>query len=152
MQVMAVKVSLTAAERARIAISTSWSIAKTGSCISVRCGPVTCALAERDRDPVGGLWRPDHRQGPAGHEEVPRAVDKADDRVGPGRDVDELPVADELQVAAHARGDRGAAVVEEVQELAVGPPARVREREPVGSDLGEFGVDRAERGRVRCWR
>jgi len=28
-----------------MAISTSWSMAKTGSCMSVRCGPVTCALA-----------------------------------------------------------------------------------------------------------
>ena len=45
MQVMAVNASLTAAERARIAISTSWSIAKTGSCMSVRWGPVTWARA-----------------------------------------------------------------------------------------------------------
>ena len=44
MQVRAVKVSLTAGDRALMAISTSWSMAKTGSCISVRCGPVTCAL------------------------------------------------------------------------------------------------------------
>ena len=43
-QVRAVKVSLTAAESARMAISTNWSMAKTGSCTSVRCGPVTWAL------------------------------------------------------------------------------------------------------------
>ena len=44
MQVSAVKVSFTAAESARMAISTSWSMAKTGSCTSVRWGPVTCAF------------------------------------------------------------------------------------------------------------
>ena len=44
MQVSAVKVSLTAADSARMAISTSWSMAKTGSCTRVRCGPVTCAF------------------------------------------------------------------------------------------------------------
>jgi len=41
MQVNAVKVSFTAGDRARMAISTSRSMAKTGSCIKVRCGPVT---------------------------------------------------------------------------------------------------------------
>ena len=45
MQVSAVKVSFTAEDSARMAISTSWSMANTGSCTSVRCGPVTCALA-----------------------------------------------------------------------------------------------------------
>ena len=43
MQVSAVNVSLTAGESARIAISTSWSMAKARSCASVRFGPVTWA-------------------------------------------------------------------------------------------------------------
>ena len=49
MHVRAVKVSLTAADKARMPISTIWSMAKTGSCTSVRCGPVTWAF-ERARD------------------------------------------------------------------------------------------------------
>ncbi len=36
MQVSAVKVSLTAGERARMAISTNWSMANTGSWVRVR--------------------------------------------------------------------------------------------------------------------
>ena len=43
MQVSAVKVSLTAADRARIAISTSWSKPNDTSWVSVRCGPMMCA-------------------------------------------------------------------------------------------------------------
>src|SRR5258708_10345454 len=43
MQLSAVNVSLTAGDRARIAISTSWSTAKTGSWLRVRWLPVTCA-------------------------------------------------------------------------------------------------------------
>ena len=43
MQVSAVKVSLTAAESARVAISTSWSIPNDASWVSVRYGPMTCA-------------------------------------------------------------------------------------------------------------
>ena len=43
MQVSAVKVSLTAAESARMAISTSWSMPNDTSWLRVRCGPVTCA-------------------------------------------------------------------------------------------------------------
>ena len=52
MHVSAVNVSFTAADRARMAISTIWSIAKTGSWTSVRCGPVTWAL-ESARDTSG---------------------------------------------------------------------------------------------------
>ena len=43
MQVSAVKVSLTAGDSARIAISTSWSTPKETSWARVRYGPVTCA-------------------------------------------------------------------------------------------------------------
>ena len=56
MHVSAVNVSLTAAERARMAISTSWSMANTGSCTNVRCGPVTWAL-ERARATSGAAPR-----------------------------------------------------------------------------------------------
>ena len=44
MHVKAVKVSFTAGESALMAISTSWSIANTGSWIRVRCGPVRWLL------------------------------------------------------------------------------------------------------------
>ena len=43
MHVRAVNVSFTAGDSARMAISTSWSMANTGSCMSVRWGPVTWA-------------------------------------------------------------------------------------------------------------
>jgi len=43
MQVIAVKGSLTAGDRARIAISTSWSKPNDASWVSVRCGPMMCA-------------------------------------------------------------------------------------------------------------
>ena len=55
--------SLTAGERARMAISTSWSMANTGSCIKVRCGPVmwarsraraTCSAAPRGQTVASG--------------------------------------------------------------------------------------------------
>ena len=45
MQVSAVKVSLTAGDSARIAISASWSTPKETSWARVRYGPVTCAGA-----------------------------------------------------------------------------------------------------------
>ena len=47
MQVRAVKVSLTAGESARMAISTSWSMPKAMSWLSVRSGPVMCTPARR---------------------------------------------------------------------------------------------------------
>ena len=47
MQVKAVKVSFTAGESARMAISTSWSVPKAMSWLSVRSGPVMCTSSSR---------------------------------------------------------------------------------------------------------
>ena len=47
MQVIAVNVSFTAGDRARIAISTSWSMPKAMSWVSVRSGPVMCTRSSR---------------------------------------------------------------------------------------------------------
>ena len=108
MQVSAVKVSLTAGESARMAISTSWSMAKTGSCMSVRWGPVTCALASARRHLAGRAPRPDRRERPAGDDEVTGPVVEADDGICAVGDLDELGVADELQVPARVGGHRAA--------------------------------------------
>ena len=114
MQVRAVKVSLTAGDRARMAISTSWSMAKTGSCIRVRWGPVTWALDKRQRHLGRRPRGPDDGQRAAGDDEVTRAVVQPDDRVGAGGDVDQLRVADELEVAAVPGGHRRPALVEQL--------------------------------------
>ena len=101
MQVRAVKVSLTAAESARMAISTSWSMANTGSCTSVRWGPVTCALANACATSGPAPRGHTMASGRPVDEEVPRPVLQADHRVGARGDADQLRVADVLYVAAY---------------------------------------------------
>ena len=70
----------------------------------VRCGPGHVRLGEGQGNLAGGSSGPDGGQRPTGDDEVSGPVVEANDRVGARGDVDQLGVADELQVAAGVGG------------------------------------------------
>ena len=61
--------------------------------------------------------RPHRRQGTTGDDEVTRPMGKADDRIQGLGDLDELPVADELEIAASLGRDAGAPGVQLLEQL-----------------------------------
>ena len=75
--------SFTAGDRARMAISTSWSMAKTGSCMSVRCGPVTWALARANLTCSAAPRGHTVARGRPATTKWPGPMVEADDGVGP---------------------------------------------------------------------
>src|SRR5690349_18840216 len=102
MHVRAVKVSLTAGERARMAISTSWSMPNETSWVRVRYGPV---MWERpSTSPTWAAAAGGHTvaTGPL-HDEVAGPVAEADDRILVRGEADQVVQADELHVAARRR-------------------------------------------------
>ena len=73
MQVSAVNVSLTAGDSARIAISTSWSMANARSWRERAVRPGGVGSFEPARDRRRGVGRPDQREREPSHDEVARA-------------------------------------------------------------------------------
>ena len=142
MQVSAVNVSLTAGESARMAISTSWSMANTGVLDERAVGAGHVGSASAPATSGAACRRPDRGQGSASDDEVTRAVGQSDHGVGALADGDELTEADELQVAAgrgrHDDAHLGAARATSSDGAL---PIDRGGVEPGTGRQGEFGVD-----------
>jgi hypothetical protein len=75
-------------------------------------------LETREHDLSGGAAGPDGGEWPTSDDEVPGAMLETNHRIRPNRYIDELRVADELQIAAHVCCDGSTSILDQALKLA----------------------------------
>ncbi len=107
--------------------------------------PGDVGLRQIESDLPGRPLRPNRGERAPGHQEMAGTMIKANHGVGAGRDIDQLCVSDELQIAAGGRRNDAAPLIDQAEQFRYGlPDARPATPlcPPSAGSVGELGIDR----------